>query len=94
MEVSDDLIHHVSKLARIKMTKEEVEHLRKDLISILSAFSRLDRLDTDNVTPSFHPIGLRNVMREDIPNECLSNDLALSNTSHKKDSYFKGPKII
>jgi len=94
MEITPALIHHVSGLARIRLTDEEVLHIREELISIIEAFSRLDRVETDDVNPSFHSVELRNVTGEDVPKKCLSNEEALSNTSNKKDFYFKGPKII
>ena len=94
MKVNKDLIIHIAKLSRLNLTKEEIEKFQTDLKEILNAFSQLDKIDTTNVKPSFHSIELKNTTREDIPKECLSNDLALSNTQHKKDGYFKGPRVI
>jgi len=37
---------------------------------------------------------MKNVLREDKEEKCLSQKEALSLTEHKKDGYFKGPKAV
>jgi len=54
----------------------------------------LDKLDVSNEEPSFQPVKIRNSMREDVAGKCLSREEALSNTSHKKNGYFKGPSVM
>jgi Asp-tRNA(Asn)/Glu-tRNA(Gln) amidotransferase C subunit len=34
------------------------------------------------------------VTREDIPEECLSQDEALLNAEQKEDKFFKGPRSV
>lgn len=94
MKLNEELITHTAKLARLRLSKAEIERFQADLKDVLDAFAKLDKVDTKNVKSSFHPIKLKNVMREDTPKECLSNEEALANTLHKKDGYFKGPRVI
>lgn len=61
-------------------------------MDILKAFTELDQVDTTNVAPSFHPIKLENVLREDVPKDW--NWDPLTNTGHREKCYFKGPRII
>ncbi|MFA4820401.1 MAG: Asp-tRNA(Asn)/Glu-tRNA(Gln) amidotransferase subunit GatC [Candidatus Aenigmatarchaeota archaeon] len=35
---------------------------------------------------------MENVLREDAPEKCLSNEEALKNTKHKEKGFFKGPR--
>jgi aspartyl-tRNA(Asn)/glutamyl-tRNA(Gln) amidotransferase subunit C len=94
-EFSKESIDHISKLALLDLSEEEKEKLSKELGEILDYFKKLDDLDTDDVEPTTHPIdGLQNVFREDEPWESLSNEEALKNTKHKKDGYFKAPRIL
>ncbi len=94
-EFSKKTIDHISKLALIDLSEEEKEKLSKELGDILNYFNKLDELDTNNVKPTTHPIdGLKNVFREDEPWESLSNEEALRNAKHKKDGYFKAPRIL
>jgi aspartyl-tRNA(Asn)/glutamyl-tRNA(Gln) amidotransferase subunit C len=94
-ELSKETIDHISKLALLDLKEEEKEQLAKELGDILNYFKKLDELNTDNVKPTIHPIdGLKNVFREDEPWESLSNEEALRNAKHKKDGYFKAPRIL
>ncbi len=94
-EFSKETIDHVSKLALLDLTDEEKEKFSKQLGDIISYFKKLNDLDTTNVKPTTHPIeGLKNVFREDIPWKSLSNEEALKNARHKKDGYFKAPRIL
>ena len=90
-----ETIEHVSKLALIDLKEEEKEKFLKQLSDIISYFKKLDALNTKNIEPTTHPIdNLKNVFREDIPWESMSNEEALKNTQYKKDGYFKVPRIL
>ena len=94
-EFSKETIDHIAKLALLDLSEEEKVKLAKEVGDILNYFKKLDNLDTSNVKPMTHPIDdLKNVFREDIPWESLSNEEALKNAKHKKDGYFKAPRIL
>ncbi len=91
MIVSED-IRRISKIARLELTEEEVREFTKQIDDILEAFKALEKVDTKNVKPSFQPLEIKNVWREDIPKEYEWNPLG--NTENKKDNYFKGPRSV
>ncbi len=94
-DFSKETLEHVSKLALLDLSEEEKEKLAKQLGDILNYFKKLNDLDTSNVEPMTHPIeGLKNVFREDVPWESLSNEEALKNAEHTKDGHFKAPRIL
>lgn len=94
MKIDKELIEHVAEVARLKLKDSEIKKFISDFKEILDAFSKLDKLNVKNVESSFHPVELKNIAREDSPKECLSAEEALSNTEHKKDNYFKGPRAV
>jgi len=94
MNITKELVKRVAQQSRLDLSDEEVEKLIPQLKEILQAFSEIDKLDTKNVEPSFHPIEIKNVLREDKIKEGLSNEDALSLTPHKKNNYFLGPKTL
>ncbi len=94
MEVDRKLLEHVAELARLKLNEEEIKKFLPQLKEILEFFSQLKEINTDHVKPSFQPVELKNAMREDKEEACLSQDDALSLTEHKKDGYFKGPRAV
>ena len=94
-EFSKETIDYLSKLALLDLTEEEKVKLSKQLSDIISYFKKLNDLDTSDVNPTTHAIeGLKNVFREDIPWKSLSKEDALRNAQHKKDGYFKAPRIL
>lgn len=94
-EFSKETMDYLSKLALIDLSEEEKEKFSKQLNDIISYFKKLTDVDTTNVKPTTHAIdGLKNVFREDIPWKSLTNEEALKNAEHKKDGYFKAPRIL
>jgi aspartyl-tRNA(Asn)/glutamyl-tRNA(Gln) amidotransferase subunit C len=87
-------VEHVAKLARVDLTEKEIEKFANQFSEILDLFSSLKDVDTENVEPSFHPIELKNAVREDKPEACLKQEEALSNAEQKEDGFFKGPRSV
>ncbi|MBI2652079.1 Asp-tRNA(Asn)/Glu-tRNA(Gln) amidotransferase subunit GatC [Candidatus Woesearchaeota archaeon] len=94
MEVDRKLLEHVAELARLKLSEAEINKFLPQLKEALEFFSKLNEVNTNNVKPSFQPVEIRNAMREDKEEECISQEDALSLTEHKKDGYFKGPRAV
>ncbi len=94
MEISRELISRVAENAKLDLTEEEIREFTPQLKEVLEFFSEIDKADTKGIEPSMQPVEIRNVMREDKRGESLSQEEALSNTEHKKDGYFKGPKAV
>lgn len=94
MEVTKELILKVAKNAKLELTEEEVKEFIPQFKEILSNFEQLEKVKTDNIKPSFHPIEIKNSLREDTAKECIKSEEILKNSHHKKDGYFLGPKAI
>lgn len=94
-KISKETIDYVSKLAHLDLNEEEKGRLSGELSDILDYFEKLNDLNTNDIEPTTHAIeGLINVFREDKPQKSLSNEEALKNAKHKKDGYFKAPRIL
>ena len=94
MHVDRKTLEHVAEIARLKLTEEEIQKFLPQLQEAISNFSHLKEINTDNIKPSFQPVELRNSLHEDKEQKCLYQEEALSLTKHKKDGYFKGPKVV
>ncbi|MDP2974182.1 MAG: Asp-tRNA(Asn)/Glu-tRNA(Gln) amidotransferase subunit GatC [Candidatus Diapherotrites archaeon] len=92
--VDKELLLRVAVNARLNLSEEEISKFLPQLQEILAAFGKLDELDVSKEQPSFQPIKLVNVMREDKTGKCLSQKEALQNTKNKKEGYFLGPKVV
>ncbi len=92
-KINIDTVRHVAKLARLELTDSEAKKFSKDLNEILAAFAVLDKAKT-NEKPSFQPLPVKDVMRDDEEEKCLTQQEALANTRHKENGYFKGPRVV
>ncbi len=94
MKVDKELIKHVAEIARLKLSDKEIKGFVKDFKEILDGFSVIDKCDVKELKPSFQPVEIKNMMREDLIEDSLTQEKALSNAEHKKDGYFKGPRAV
>lgn len=92
--ISREDIEHMGWLARIKLSDEAKEEFMPQLNSILEFFNQLDEVDTEDVEPTYHVLGIANVFREDGSEDGIDQKTALSNTAKEEDGYFKGPRMI
>jgi len=85
---------HIAKLAKLKLTEEEIELFREQLGKILEYFRKLQEVETEGIEPLEHVLPLENVFREDEPRESLSPEEALKNAPKRRGDYFEVPKVI
>jgi aspartyl-tRNA(Asn)/glutamyl-tRNA(Gln) amidotransferase subunit C len=86
-----ELVAKLAEIARLELSEEEKERYSEQLKVIIEAFRELDEVDTSNVEPSFHPLEIADVMRDDVVEEWDWDPL--SNSKHKEGRYLRGPKI-
>ncbi len=78
--ITKEEVKHIAKLARLKLTDEELEKFSKQLSDILEHAKMLDEVDTDNVEPIAQITGLTNVSFGDKEEGCEVTDELLSET--------------
>jgi aspartyl-tRNA(Asn)/glutamyl-tRNA(Gln) amidotransferase subunit C len=88
-------IEHMAMLARLKLTPDEKERISGQMETVLEYIEKLSELNTDNVEPTAHVLGLSNVFREDEP---APQPLADHNPISDSPAHFKGhyevPKVL
>ena len=89
--IDREQVLHVAKLARLRLTDEEVEKMSGELSTILSAIEQIGELDLDGVEPTSHVVDLENVLRADEPRPSLPRERALSNAPDASDEGFRVP---
>lgn len=58
---------HVAKLARLRLSDDEVEKMSSELSGILDHIEKIEELALDDVEPTSHVVQLENVLRPDEP---------------------------
>lgn len=87
-------VQKVAKLARLKLTDEELGLFTSQLGQILDYVHILDGLETEDVEPMAHAIEVANVFRDDVVRESLPREAALSNAPKSDGQSFLVPPIL
>jgi len=95
MEINDELIDRISRLAYLEFKSEE-ERLRiiSDLEKILNFMNKLNTLDTSGVDPLVYMSDQENITGKDEINNVLSSENTFRNAPDHDEQYFKVPKVI
>jgi len=94
MKITDELVDHISHLARLKFEGDKKEAIKKDMENIISFMDKLSELPTDDVEPLIFMNDEVNVLREDDPKITVTQDQALKNAPKKDSDYFRIPKVL
>jgi aspartyl-tRNA(Asn)/glutamyl-tRNA(Gln) amidotransferase subunit C len=89
--IDREQVLHVAKLARLRLTDEEVETMSSELSSILEHVERINELDLDGVEPTSHVVDVENVLRPDEPRPSLPRERALANAPDAPGEGFRVP---
>jgi aspartyl-tRNA(Asn)/glutamyl-tRNA(Gln) amidotransferase subunit C len=89
--IDREQVLHVAKLARLRLSEEEVETMTGELSGILEHVDRIGRLDLEGVEPTSHVVKLENVLRADEPRPSLAKDVALAPAPEPLDGAFRVP---
>ncbi len=94
MKITKQEVEHVARLARLELSDREKENLTDQLSNILTYVEQLNELDTKGVEPTSHVLDIRNVMRDDVAEESLPQEKALSNAPERAAGHYRVPLII
>ena len=89
--IDRDQVLHVARLARLRLTDEELERMPGELSKILEHVEKMDELDLEGIDPTTHVVDLTNVLREDVPRPGLSRERALEQAPDAADGGFRVP---
>ncbi len=89
--IDRDQVLHVAKLARLKVTDDELDRMPGELSKILEHVEKMNELDLEGVEPTSHVVDLTNVLREDVPRPGLPREKALEQAPDAADGGFRVP---
>ena len=94
MHLTEENIHTIARLARLKVKDEEVESLRQDLENILDWVEHLSEIDTSNVAPMTSVNLIQMVQRQDKVTEGNIASEILANAPDQQYDMFAVPKVV
>jgi len=94
IKIDEALIRQVARNSNLELSEDEVKKFKEDFKDVLENFSMLQELDVTNVVPSFHPIPVKNKIREDIIEKSLPEKEVFENVTISQDKFIRGPKVV
>lgn len=94
MSVDADTVRRIGRLARIRVTEDEVAAYEGELNAILGFVEQLGEVDVEGVEPmnSVTPMQLRR--REDTVTDGGYADRIVANAPISEDNFFMVPKVV
>jgi len=92
--IDKETINKIAHLAKLKFDKETSDKMTKDLNQILEWVEKLKEVNTEGIEPLTGMSEEVNVMRDDVAEDTLSHETALSNAPKKDSNYFRVPKVL
>ena len=91
MSIDREQVLHVARLARLRLSDEEVDTMAHELSGILGHIERISELDLEGVPPTTHVVEVSNALRPDEPRPCLPREVALASAPVHTDEGFLVP---
>ncbi len=93
-EVTLDEVRHVATLARMALTDEELERVRRELNRIMDYFVELQQLDTEGIGDTSHAIPITDVYRQDEIGDTLPAAKIVQNAPDTIENFFRVPVFM
>ncbi len=94
MQVDENTVRRIARLARIKITDEEAKSLEGELSGILNWVEQLGEVDTSDVPPMTRVVAQKLRKREDRVTDGEIADDIVKNAPMVDDHYFVVPKVV
>lgn len=92
--IDETQVRRIARLARLKLTEQEVRLFAGQLATILEYVKQIESLDTEGVEPLAHALPICDVLRDDVPTESVTADQALVNAPAVADGHFRVPAVL
>jgi aspartyl-tRNA(Asn)/glutamyl-tRNA(Gln) amidotransferase subunit C len=89
--IDRDQVLHVARLARLRLSEEEIERMPGELSTILDHIEKINELDLESVEPTSHVVEVENVLRADEPRESWPREQTLGLAPDPADGGFRVP---
>ena len=92
--LSLDQVRHVAKLARLRLSDEQLERYRGQLSAVLDYVAKISELDVNGVEPMAHPTDISNRLDADEPEPAMDVEKLLAIAPQIQDRFIAVPKVL
>ncbi len=94
MQITDNEILHIAKLARLKLADNEIQSYKKNLQEIIDFTETINKIDTNNIGETIGVNENYNVFRKDEIKQESNKEELLANAPSQDEGMFRIPKVI
>ena len=94
IDVTDELVRNVARLARLGLTPESERELKTHFEKVLAYVESLDGLDVSGVEASHFTPDTFNAVRADEKRDSLPTEIGLQNAPSAREQSFVVPRIV
>jgi len=87
-------VEHVSLLARLLLSPDELDEMTRQLDKVVRYVEQLGELETEAVQPLAHALDLTNVFADDKPGASLERRAALANAPNQDGACYRVPAVL
>ncbi len=87
-------VEHVARLARLRLTPEQIEQFRSQLSAVLGHIAKLEELDVEGIEPMTQPIEMVNRLGNDEVSPAMSLADLLRNAPMVEGDFLAVPKVL
>jgi len=92
--LSEQAVRQVAKLARLRLTDEQIHIYRRQLEDVLVHLDALRRLEVEDIEPMAHPLTLTNHLQDDVVGPSLPAAIVLGMAPAVEGPWMVAPKVI
>ena len=89
--IDREQVLHVARLARLRLSDDEVERMSSELSTILDHIEKIGELDLDDVEPTSHVVEVENVLRPDEPRPSWPRERVVEQAPDAAEGGFRVP---
>jgi aspartyl-tRNA(Asn)/glutamyl-tRNA(Gln) amidotransferase subunit C len=94
MSLDAAAVARIARLARIRVTDDEKNHLAAELSQVMDWIGELQSVDTEGVEPLTSVVGARLKTRPDVVTLNVTRDEVLANAPESMAGFFTVPKVV
>lgn len=94
MALDSETVARIARLARIRMTSNELAPMATELDNILGWIEQLSEVDTDGVEPMTSVSGMKGRQRPDMINDGGIQEKVLANAPEQAEGFYVVPKVV
>jgi aspartyl-tRNA(Asn)/glutamyl-tRNA(Gln) amidotransferase subunit C len=92
--ITAETVEKIAALANLSLSDDEKLRFQKDLNRIVEYMGQLKQVDVSGADEICHAFNIPARLREDRAEKSISPQEALKNAPHRKDDYFRVPRVI